>query len=133
MAEWAGPWLKTKIDLRASSRARLVGVLDTHVLPTFGANELRGITNSAVRSWVAGMIEGGSSPATARKAFDALNQMMRSARADRRVNHNPCDDVPLPSVVSREQRFLTAGEVALLADCIDPRSEPWCCWRPTGA
>jgi hypothetical protein len=93
--QWAADWFPTKIDLRTSSRARLRGVLDTHVLPTFGDHRLTEVSNSAVRAWVKTM-----SPPTARKAYNALSQMMRAAVADRRVLFNPCADVPVPIVES---------------------------------
>ena len=116
VAEWAETWLPSKVDLRASSRDRLRGVLSTHVLPAFGDYPLETVSNSAVRAWVAIM-----TPPTARKSYNALNQMMRAALADRKISFNPCADVPLPSVETNEQRFLTGDEVTLLADCIEPR------------
>lgn len=119
--EWAPRWLATKSDLRKSSRARLEGILSTHVLEAFGDRQLSSIGNAEVREWVTGLVAAGSSPATARKAYSALNQMMRAAVADRRITLNPCQDVPLPSASVNEQRFLSRDEVALLADCIDSR------------
>jgi integrase len=121
VGELASDWLPTKFDLRPSSRARLEGVVKTHVLPRFGDVPLPEITNSAVRAWVAKMLASGSSPATVRKAHNALAQMLRAAVADRRLAFNPAQDVPLPSAEAEEQRFLTADEVNDLADVIEPR------------
>jgi integrase len=67
------------------------------------------------------MLDAGLSPATARKANSALNQMMRAAVADRRITFNPSQDVPLPSAASAEQRFLSRDEVETLAASIEPR------------
>ena len=119
--EWAPDWFATKSDLRPSSRARLEGILSTHVLKAFGDRRLSSIGNAEVREWVTGMVAAGSSPGTARKAYSALNQMMRAAVADRRITFNPCQDVPLPSARANEQRFLSREQINLLADCIDPR------------
>jgi integrase len=118
VGEWASTWLPSKIDLRPSSRDRLRGVLDTHVLPAFGSDTLASVSNSAVRAWVATM-----PPPTARKSYNALNQMMRAAVADRKIAYNPCADVPLPPVETMEQRFLTVDEVNALAECIEDRFE----------
>lgn len=116
VAGWAERWFPTKRDLRPSSRARLRGVLDTHILPAFGDMELRAVSNLDVRDWI------GTMPApTAHKAYSAFHQMMRAAVADRRLRFNPCSDVPLPSVTPHEQRFLSRVEVELLADCIEDR------------
>ena len=125
--EWAPSWLATKPDLRHSSRERLEGILSTHVLKAFGNRRLSSIGNAEVREWVTGMVAAGSSPATARKAHSALNQMMRAAVADRRITFNRCQDVPLPSASVNEQRFLSRHEVTLLADCIDPRFRALSC------
>jgi integrase len=56
-----------------------------------------------------------------RKSHNALSQMMRAAVSDRRIPFNPCKDVPLPAEPHIEQRFLTAAEVELLADAMEPR------------
>jgi integrase len=120
VGEWAPKWLRGKVDLRASSRYRLDGIVRKHVLPAFGTAPLAAITNSAVREWVARM-SSEVSAATTRKAFNALNQMLRAAVADRRIPFNPCADVPLPAEHAGEQRFLNADEIATLADCIAPR------------
>ena len=114
VADRAETWLKTKKRLRPSSRARLVGVLGNHVVERFGDYPLNTITHAEVQEWVNSM-----PPATARKAFDALSQIMRAAIANREIVYNPCTEIELPSVDAGEQRFLSTDEVALLADCID--------------
>ena len=67
------------------------------------------------------MIASGYSPATVRKSFHALSEMMRAAVSDRRITFNPCLDVPLPAERQEEQRFLSTEEVELLAASIDHR------------
>ena len=121
LSEWTQEWLKSKVDLRPTSRARLEGVLRAHVLPTFGHYPLIRITNSAVRRWVSELVEQGLSAATVRKSYSALAQMMRAAMSDRRIPFDPCQDVPLPAERHAEQRFLTAGQVDVIADAINPR------------
>jgi integrase len=44
--------------------------------------------------------------------------MMKAAVADRRIALDPCQDVPLPPERVEEQRFLSAEEVATLADSV---------------
>ena len=121
VAEWARVWLKSKVDLRASSRTRLDSIIRTHVLPEFGDYALNRVGNSDVRTWVASMVAFGYSPATVRKSFHALSQMMRAAVSDRRIIFMPCQDVPLPAERQEEQRFLNTEEVEHLAASIDPR------------
>jgi integrase len=121
LAEWAESWLKSKVDLRPTSRTRVESVVRTHVLTEFGKTPLNRLANSDVRRWVSSLIALGYSPATVRKSFNALSQMMRAAVSDRRIAFNPCLDIPLPPEHPREQRFLAAGEVEVLADTIDIR------------
>lgn len=121
LAEWSDRWRATKVDLRRSTLARLDATLTHHVVPAFGARELRSITNADVREWVTQMRTGGLSASSTRKAYFALSQMLAAAVADRRLSHNPADDVPLPAEQYGDQRFLTAAEVATLADAIYPR------------
>ena len=121
LEEWASRWRATQIDLRRSTLARLDSTLTHHVVPAFGARELRSITNADVREWVTRMTAEGLSASSTRKAYFALSQMLAAAVADRRLSHNPAEDVPLPVEHHGDQRFLTAGEVATLADAIYPR------------
>jgi site-specific recombinase XerD len=122
--------MRSKVDLRASSRARLEGVLRSHVLPTFGSLPLSAVTNAHVRGWVSQMLANGLSPATVRKAYGALQQMMAAAVADRRIAFNPCQHVPLPAENSSEQRFFSPEQVTL-ADCIHPRFRALVYWLHT--
>lgn len=119
--QWSATWLPSKADLRPTSKARLEGIVRTHVLPEFGGLPLAALSNGQVRSWVAGMLADGLSPATVRKAANALAQMTKAAVADRRLSFDPCQNVPLPAEHCNEQRFLSAGEVGMLADVIESR------------
>jgi integrase len=119
--KWSQTWLKSKADLRSTSRVRLEGILRAHVLPGFGDVPLMDVGNAAVREWVSNMIADDVGASTVRKSYSALAQMMRAAVSDRRVAFNPCDDVPLPPEHFGEQRFLSPSQVADLADSIEPR------------
>jgi integrase len=120
LSDWAQEWLTSKVDLRMSSRARLEGILREHILPAFGSRQLRSITNAEIRAWVA-ELSTRRSPATVRKAFTTLHQMLRAAVADQRIALDPALDVPLPSERDTEYRFLTVDEVETLAEAIHPR------------
>jgi len=120
LAEWSEQWLRSKVDLRPSSRVRLEGVLSEHVIPAFGHRKLDSITNAEVRAWVADLNRRRSA-ATTRKAYNALHQMMRAAVSDRRISYDACLDVPLPPEAADEQRFLSVDQVEVLAEAIEPR------------
>jgi integrase len=111
---WAAEWIKTRHDLRLTTRTRLEITLKVQVLPKFGTTPLVKITNAAVRGWVAEMLSSGLSAATVRKAVFALRQCLDAAIADNRLVTNPAISVPLPSERLKPPRFLSQTEVELL-------------------
>lgn len=121
LAEWVPEWRRSVVDLKPTSLARLDVTVRHHVLPHFGDVPLAGISNADVRAWVAELRASGMSTSSVRKAAFALRRILAAAVADRRLMANPADDVPLPAEHSGEQRFLTAAQVATLADAIPDR------------
>lgn len=121
VAQWCEVWLRSKADLRPSSRGRMEATLQHQVLLRWGAVPLKAVSNGEVRAWVAEMTAAGLSPSTVRKAYNALHQALLAAVADRRLAHDPAANVPLPVEEHAEQRFLTAAEVDQLADAIAGR------------
>lgn len=118
--EWADQWLSTR-QVRPSTLAREEGFLRNHIRPAFGALSLAEISQPAVAEWVRGLVDKGLAAATVRKGYQILSAVMQSAVDARVVGRTPCTNVSLPSVHRTEMRFLTAAEVARLADAIDPR------------
>lgn len=115
LAQWAGDWIETRHDLRATSRARLETTMRVQVLPKFGNTPLIMINNAVVRAWVAEMLADGLSAATTRKAVFALRQCLEAAFADNRLTVNPALRVPPPLSV----QSLRASS----------RSPKWNIWR----
>jgi integrase len=117
LSVWADEWVKSRHDLRQTTRARLAASMASQVLPKFGTTPSVKISNGAVRVWVAEMLDQGLSPATVRKAVFALRQCLAAAMADNRlVLLNPAENVPLPSEQLKLPRFLSQSEVERLAD-----------------
>ncbi|MBW3601075.1 MAG: site-specific integrase [Actinobacteria bacterium] len=121
VAAFVTEWRRSVVDLRPTTLARLDATVRHQVLPTFGHLPLSGISNADVRAWAAGLRADGLSVSTTRKAVFALRRILAAAVADRRLPSNPAHEVPLPGDEAREQRFLTAEEVADLADAAVPR------------
>jgi integrase len=121
---WADQWFRTKRKLRPTSRARVKGVIETHIKPTFGRRSLNTITYAEICEWVGDLEDSGLRPGTVRKVYDAMRQLMKAAVLDRRIPFNPCDSVELPQEDRNEQRFLDSGEVEALVEAmtgIEPR------------
>jgi integrase len=121
LAVWTDEWVKSRHDLRLTTRARLEGSMASQVLPKFGTTPLVKISHGAVRAWVAEMLDEGLSPATVRKAVFALRQCLAAAMADNRLVLNPAENVPLPSEQLKLPRFLSQAEVDRLADSMPDR------------
>jgi integrase len=121
---WADQWFQTKRKLRPTSRARLKGIVETHIKPAFGRRSLNTITHAEISQWVGELEDSGLRPGTVRKVYDAMRQLMKAAVLDRRIPFNPCDSVELPREDRKEQRFLDAAEIdALVAAMteVEPR------------
>lgn len=120
-SEWAGLWLATKHDIRPKTRAGYESLLRSRVLPAFGDTSLNQITPEMVDAWVAEMVAGGLSPARVRQAHQVLSSMMKAALRRGLIGANPADGTPLPTATGREQRFLSADELAAFCGAMPPR------------
>jgi integrase len=121
VGEWMMQWRRSVVDLRPSTLARLDATVQTHVLPEWGGVALSGVTNADVRAWATRLHAGGLSASSVRKAVFALRRILAAAVADHRLAHNAAEHVPLPVEEAGERRYLTAREVAALAEAIAPR------------
>lgn len=108
------------IDVRVSTRNRILGIYRTHVLPEFGHLPLNAITTAGVAKWVMRMREtlGASS---VRKNVFALRRVLDLAINYGFIRANPAMGVKLPVEPKHEQRFLTHDEAWRIAETINPR------------
>ncbi len=115
VTEWAGQWLSTRVDLKATTRRGYDSALRTHVLPVWGPVRLGDVTYQGVASWVADLYRSGLSAATVRQAHRVLSLVLTFAVRDGRLARNPATGVPLPRAARKEQVFLTHEQVDALA------------------
>ena len=120
-AEWAEQIERSNTSRRETTRARDEASLRNHLVPFFGPMRLSAIQPSHIRDWVAAMERKSLAPATIHKAYQILSRLFSVAATDGRIAQSPCRGVSLPAINAKEPRFLTASEVNLLADAIDPR------------
>ncbi len=116
-ASWAQEWSATIVDLRPSTLDRDRRIVRVHLLPRFGPVPLARITNPSVRAFIADMLATGKhAPATVRKVGQVLTKVLRGAVEAGLISRSPCDGLRLPAEPRRQMRFLTAAQVADLAD-----------------
>lgn len=77
-----------------------------------------GIQPVQVREWIAQLSEAGLSPSRIRQAYQLLSAILKSAVESGLLARTPCVGVTLPKARRREMLFLSAPEVALLADTL---------------
>lgn len=116
---WSAEWLAGQVQLKPSTRARYAGVLRTQVLPTWDRVPLSAVTHTDVSRWVARLVADGLSARTVHKAHRVLSLVLDLAVRDGRLARNPASGVRLPRALVARKRFLTAAQVAALADASD--------------
>lgn len=112
--DWAERWFDGQVQLKPTTRARYRSILDVHVLPRWGETELARVRHADIQKWVADLSEG-RSPATVRKVYRVLSQVLGSAVKDGRLVRNVAEGISLPRVRTQDRRYLTHEQVADLA------------------
>jgi integrase len=109
------------MSLRPSTTQRYEALLRLYIAPRLGTRSLRSITGPDVRAFLAGMKRDGVSDATLSAAHRLLRRILAVAVDEGRIGRNPAARLGIPQPERREPRFLTAGEVAAIADEVPPR------------
>ena len=123
VAEWSEVWLHGLTEAKPKTVAGYESLLRSRVLPEFGELQLRAVTTARIRGWMTDMAKEDLSPARIRQARQVVNQMYEQAVDDGLVVRNPTAQVKAPTVRRRRQLFLSAPEVARLADTCEARQE----------
>ena len=115
-------WLTTQVHLAPTTRQKVRGHLENHLVPAFGRMRLASIQPSHVRFWIAKISGSGRSPATVISVASTLRRVMNSAVDDGVLGRSPCDGARLPRLgPARAKVVLTPSQIIRLADCIHPR------------
>ncbi len=112
--EAAATWL-AGLDIKPKTRAGYESLLRSRILPVFGHLALNSISPALVREWIATMSADGLSASRIKQAKQVLSAPLQLAVADGQLARDPTSAVRAPTVRRREQRFLTAQQVAALA------------------
>jgi integrase len=119
--EVAEAWRSTWVDLEPKTRAGYEMVLRVHLLPEFGGRKVSRITPQLVQAYVARLQANGAKPGTIRNIYAVLRNALNTGVRLKMIAANPCQGVKLPRMPREPMLFLTAEEMAALADAIDPR------------
>jgi integrase len=119
--DYAAAWLKSA-DVKPSTRSGYASVLNKHLLPRWRDTPMAAISTVDVESWLAELRDSGRAPSTVRNVRNAMSAVCRFAVRSGAIRSNPIADVKAAKGRGRrEMRFLTAEQIADLAEAIDPR------------
>lgn len=121
VVDWLTEWHQTRQHLRPSTAVRDWTLIERHIRPHLGHRTVGQLKPNEVRSWAGGLVTDGLSPATAKKVVQLLGAALEQAVDDGVIARSPVRTIKLPTPERREMRFLSHGEIAHLADTIDPR------------
>lgn len=116
VGELATAWLERKLDLKPSTRARYSSIIERHVMPTWAGVPLSAVAYEDVAAWVGRLSAAGLSGSSVRQCHRVLSLILADAVRGRRIQSNPAEGVELPRAAKPDKRFLTADEVARLAE-----------------
>ncbi|HVB04859.1 MAG TPA: site-specific integrase [Acidimicrobiales bacterium] len=116
--DWAGEWLASTAHVKPKTYQDYASMLKNHVLPAFTGRQVGTIDQALVRRFIAELTNAGAGAGTVRAARKILRLVLATAVSDGALRSNPCDGARLPRSAKTEMHFLTADEVATLADAI---------------
>lgn len=119
----ADAWRKTWLDLEPKTRASYESILNHHVLPRWREVRIGAVSPEGIQDWINELAQK-RHPNTVRRIYSVLRLILKLAVERRYLTANPCDAVKLPragAVPASQRVFLSAAEVADLAEAITPR------------
>ncbi len=118
VADFWPMFLSSSPHLRPSTRSKYEFMGKAHILPVIGERRLASLTRLDVERVIANLAD---KPASAVAAFQVLHRMLAVAEAGGYVARNVARGVSVPKATDRGMRFLSAEELARIADAIEPR------------
>ncbi|GBD83815.1 putative prophage phiRv2 integrase [bacterium BMS3Abin02] len=115
---YADRWLAAKTRIKPKTREGYRSLLRSRILPTFGPVRLAAIDRAFVGSWVRTMTDDDLSPSRIRQAHQCLAAILEQAVDDGLIGRNPARRTELPRLEEPEHRYLTAEQVARLAEAM---------------
>lgn len=125
LAAWWARWLPSKRRLGPKTKAGYESLWHTWIEPELGHRRLSTLRRVDVEGLVSGVMAAGRSPSRARQVHTLVSQLLAAAVDNQLTIRNPATGIELPAPNTRERRYLTAGQVDLLADTIDRRYRAW--------
>lgn len=122
LAEYANGWLESRPSLRPRTVELYRSLLDNHLLPALGGNQLGKLTAPVVRRWYASLLrDQESGNVTVAKCYRLLRAILNTAVVDELIVRNPCTIKGAGVEHTPERPLATIAQVWALADAVEPR------------
>ena len=116
-------WRSRKVRATARTLKRYDTSLNNQILPYLGQMRIAALSTADVSNWVAKLVQDGHGASSVAKAVALLKQIMKAAHNDELIRRNPVVDIEIPTVIPKDQKALTLGELKNLTDaCPDHRA-----------
>jgi integrase len=116
---WSEEWLTiVSVDLKPKTIASYRSLLDSRILPSFGAWTLAHLRPGDVDRWIVGMRSDGLSPSRIRQAHVVLSAMLELAVRHDRIPRNVARGADLPAIRRKEAAYFDPSTVDRIVDVV---------------
>jgi integrase len=112
-------WQESWHNLSPTTADRYAGILRLYLQPAFGTQPIGSVTFERVQRFINALAQEHAA-GTVRNIYACLRNACSTGFRMQLLRINPCTGVVLPKSPREEMLFLSAEEVAALADAIDP-------------
>lgn len=121
LSEYGVKWIDERSGLRPKTVELYRYLLRKHLAVRLGGMPIADIKPGHVRSWRKELLDSGTSPVTAAKAYRLLKAILTTAADDGAIRRNPCRIKGGGTEKSSERPMLTVRQVYELSEAIEPR------------
>jgi integrase len=119
--DWTEHVMASRVHLAPSTQARDESYMRNLVLPHLADQRLGSITQTDLEAWISQLISEGYASATIKKASQLASIVFNAAVDSDLISRSPARSLNLPKTQRTEMRFLTAPQVAALAEATGPQ------------
>ncbi|MFF4320717.1 tyrosine-type recombinase/integrase [Streptomyces sp. NPDC001568] len=120
-SDWHDRWWNARIVEPHTLRGDASSIKN-HVLPHWGAWEMRAITRMDTQSWIRALVEKGAGASAIKRAYNLMSSIMRAAVDDDVIAVSPCRRIDLPVIAVKPPEWFTLDQAQSV---LDELPVPW--------
>jgi integrase len=120
-SDWFEVWLASKHQITERTRFDYNGIYRSRLAAAFGEIPVRLIDRRSISNWRDDLLRDDLSPARIRKLHSVLSASLNAAVDEGLIARNPALRIELPRIELKRKRFLSADDIANLADAMPDR------------